>query len=57
MKKKPTFADLLLKFPVGPEDLPERNRTPGREFNWTDENDDPEGKATPSASDSENPEA
>src|SRR5690606_15888681 len=44
MKKKPTFADLLLSFPGSPEDLPERNRTPGRDFNWIDKNDDPDFK-------------
>lgn len=48
MAKKPTFANLLLSFPVSPEDLPERNRTPGREFDWGDERDTPKDETKPS---------
>ncbi len=36
VSKVPTFADLLLAFPGGPEDIPERGRKPARSLDDAD---------------------
>ncbi len=43
MKSKPTFADLLLSFPASSDDIPARNKSQGRDFDWSDEKATPDG--------------